>query len=74
MPFAGLTCGTSPWYNAQSLKKSEISTERLEHLVKIREQSIKTLQQEIVVSTLRRFVIWEGSASQFDDKTILLSL
>ena len=59
MSLVGLTCGTSPWYTAQSLKKTEISAERLDHLVKIREQSIKTLQQEIVVSTLGRSFSFE---------------
>ena len=33
----------------QALRKSEGSAERLEHLMKIRDQSIKTLQQEITV-------------------------
>ena len=41
----------------QGLRKSEGSSERLEHLVKIKDQSIKTIQQEITVRLLALIIL-----------------
>jgi hypothetical protein len=36
----------------QDLKKAEGATDKLQHLMKIRDQSIQTQQQEIIVSAI----------------------
>lgn len=40
----------------QGLRKAEGSAEKMQHFVKIREQSIQTQQQEIAVSFLRNLI------------------